>query len=168
MNILYIEFFCPQKTHNRTLLLGSIHLKHGRPLDDWNQPMNMHMHVCCLDSHKAGLCCYLVIHIKNLLRSLQLFYFHLCSIYWISLVYFPNIALRSLRETNGDILPGFQVTRPRLISSMSQNKSTPLPALSFGDSKTSLKRLGDCAPYCRKQISQRIFCSLLNFRPFSL
>jgi hypothetical protein len=33
--------------------------------------------VCYLDCHEAGLCCYLVIHIENLLRPLQLFYFHL-------------------------------------------------------------------------------------------
>jgi hypothetical protein len=28
----------------------------------------MHMHVCCLDCHEAGLCWYLVIHIENLLH----------------------------------------------------------------------------------------------------
>jgi hypothetical protein len=45
----------------------------------------MRMRVCCLDCYEAGLCCYLVIHIVNLLRPLQLFYFHLWSIYWLSL-----------------------------------------------------------------------------------
>jgi hypothetical protein len=29
------------------------------------------------DCHEAGLCCYLVIHVENQLRPLQLLYFHL-------------------------------------------------------------------------------------------
>jgi hypothetical protein len=69
INILCIESFCPSKTHNRTLLFDSILLKHRR-------------HLGC---HEAGLCCYLVIHIENLLRTLQLFYFYLWPIYWLSL-----------------------------------------------------------------------------------
>jgi hypothetical protein len=39
-----------------------------------------------LDCHEAGLCCYLAIHIENLLHPLQLFYFHLRPIYWLFLV----------------------------------------------------------------------------------
>jgi hypothetical protein len=39
-----------------------------------------------LDCHEAGLCCYLVIHIENLLCPLQLYYFHLWPVYWLSLV----------------------------------------------------------------------------------
>jgi hypothetical protein len=35
------------------------------------------MHICYLDCHEAGLCRYLVIHIRNPLRALQLFCFHL-------------------------------------------------------------------------------------------
>jgi hypothetical protein len=66
-----------KKTHNRTLLFGSILLRHGRHFDYWNLPMNMRMRVCYLDCHEAGLQCYLVIHIKNLLSPLPLFYFHL-------------------------------------------------------------------------------------------
>jgi hypothetical protein len=54
--------------------------------DYWNQPLNIRMRVCYLDSHEAGLCCYLVIHIESLLRPLQLFYFRLWCIYWLSLV----------------------------------------------------------------------------------
>jgi hypothetical protein len=41
---------------------------------------------CYLDCHEAGLCCYLLIHIENLLYPLQLFYFHLCPIYWLFLI----------------------------------------------------------------------------------
>jgi hypothetical protein len=41
--------------------------------------------VCYLDCNEAGLC-YLMIHIENLLRPLQLFHFHLWPIYWLSLV----------------------------------------------------------------------------------
>jgi hypothetical protein len=44
------------------------------------------MRVCYLDCYEVGLCCYLVIHIENLLRPLQLFYFHLWPIYWLFLV----------------------------------------------------------------------------------
>jgi hypothetical protein len=67
----------PIKNHNRTLLFGSMPLKHGRNFDYRNQRLNMRMRVCFLDCHEAGLCCYLVIHIETLLRPLQLFYFHL-------------------------------------------------------------------------------------------
>jgi hypothetical protein len=52
----------------------------------WNQPLNMSMRVCYLDCHEARLCCYLVIHIETLLHPLQLLYFHLWPIYWLSLV----------------------------------------------------------------------------------
>jgi hypothetical protein len=47
----------------------------------------MGMRVCYLDWHEAGLCCYLVIHIGNTLHPLQLFYFHLWPVYWLSLVH---------------------------------------------------------------------------------
>jgi hypothetical protein len=84
--ILRIMSFCPQSTHNITLLFGSICLQHGRHFDYWNQLLNMRMRVCCLYCHEARLCCYLVIHIENLLRPVQLFYFHLWAIYWLFLV----------------------------------------------------------------------------------
>jgi hypothetical protein len=76
----------PTKTHNTTLLFGSIILKHCRHFDYWNHPLNMSMCVCYLDSHEAVLCCYLVIHIENVLRSLPLFHFHLWPIYWLLLI----------------------------------------------------------------------------------
>jgi hypothetical protein len=82
MNILCIKPFCPQIT----LLFGSILLKHGRHFDYWKQPLNMRMRVCYLDFHESGMCCHLVIHTGNLLHQLQLFYFHLWPIYWLSLV----------------------------------------------------------------------------------
>jgi hypothetical protein len=86
MNILCIESFYPQKTHSRSLLFGSTHLKYGRHFDNWNQPLNMRMRICYVECLEAGQCCYLVIHIENLLRTLQLFYFHLWPIYWLSVV----------------------------------------------------------------------------------
>jgi hypothetical protein len=51
------------------------------------------MRVCYLHCHEAGLCCYLVINMENVLRVhlLQLFYFHL----WIYLLTLPRIYLRS-------------------------------------------------------------------------
>jgi hypothetical protein len=42
------------------------------------------MRTCYVDSHEGGLWCYIVIHTGNLLRRLQLFYFHLWPIYWLS------------------------------------------------------------------------------------
>jgi hypothetical protein len=56
-----------------------------RHFDYWNLPLNVSMRVSYLDCHEARLCCYLVTHIENLLRSLLLFYFHLWPIYWFSL-----------------------------------------------------------------------------------
>jgi hypothetical protein len=79
--------FLPQLMHNRTPLFGSTILKHGHLFDYWNQPQNVRLRSCYLDCHEAGLCCYLVIHIETLLCPLQLFYFHLLPIYWLSLVY---------------------------------------------------------------------------------
>jgi hypothetical protein len=83
MSILCIESFCPQ-THNRTLLFGSTPFKHCCHFDYWNQPLNMP--ICYQDCHETGLCCCLVIHIKNVLHPLQLLYLHLWSIYWLSLI----------------------------------------------------------------------------------
>jgi hypothetical protein len=68
MNILF------HWTHNRTLLFG-------RHFDYGNEHVNMHMPVCYLNYHEAGLCCYLVIQIENLLHSLHLFYFSLWPVY---------------------------------------------------------------------------------------
>jgi hypothetical protein len=85
--MLCIESFCPQKTHNRTLLFGRTLLKHGHHPAYWNQPLNIRMSVCYQECREGGLRCYLMIHIENLLRPLQLFYFHLWPIYWLSLVY---------------------------------------------------------------------------------
>jgi hypothetical protein len=48
VNIFWTEF-CPQKTHNRKLLLGSRLLMLGRKFDYLNQPLSMHMRVSNLD-----------------------------------------------------------------------------------------------------------------------
>jgi hypothetical protein len=50
--------------------------------------MNMRMRVYYLDCQEGGLCCYLVIHIENLIHPLQPFYFHLWPIYWLFVVLF--------------------------------------------------------------------------------
>jgi hypothetical protein len=78
--------FAHRKKRNRMLLFGSTILKHGRHFDYWNQPVKMSMLVWYLACHEAGLWCYLVIHIETLLHPLQLFYFYLCPVYWLSLV----------------------------------------------------------------------------------
>jgi hypothetical protein len=74
------------KKRNKTLLFVGTPLKHSRHFDYWNQPLNVPLCVCYLDCHEAGLCCYLVIHIENLLHQLQLFYCYLWHICWLSVV----------------------------------------------------------------------------------
>jgi hypothetical protein len=86
MDVIWIESFCTQKTHNGTLFLVSTLLKHGRHFDYWNQHFKMDMCGCYLNCHEAGLWCYLVIHVENLLHPLQIFYFHLWPIYTHCLV----------------------------------------------------------------------------------
>jgi hypothetical protein len=78
MNILCIKSFC-QQNRTTTLLFGIRFFKYGRHFDYWNQPVNMR--VLYLGCHEAGPCCNLVIHVRILLRSLQLFYFHFWPIY---------------------------------------------------------------------------------------
>jgi hypothetical protein len=75
------------------LLFGSTHLKHGRHFDYWSQHLNIRMRAFYLDCHEARLCCYLVTHIENLLRPLQLFYSHLWPIYWLSLVFMAYLTM---------------------------------------------------------------------------
>jgi uncharacterized membrane protein len=50
-----------------------MHLKHGRHFDYGNQPLNIHMPICYLDCHEAGMCCYLVIHLVHPLQLFQTF-----------------------------------------------------------------------------------------------
>jgi hypothetical protein len=77
----------PTKTYIGTLIFGNILLEHGLHFDFSNQSLNIRMRVWYLDCHEVGLCCYLAIQIENLLRPLQLLYFHLWPIYWLSLVF---------------------------------------------------------------------------------
>jgi hypothetical protein len=56
------------------------------------------MCVSYLNCHEAGLCCYLVIRIENLLCPLRLFYFHLWPIYWLFLVW-RNIRFAHVAST---------------------------------------------------------------------
>jgi hypothetical protein len=87
------------KTHNIPLLSGGTLLKHGRHFDYWNRPLNMRIRVCYLDCDEAGVCCYLVLRIENLLRPLQLFSFHLWPIYWLSLVVLRSTKQREFYKT---------------------------------------------------------------------
>jgi hypothetical protein len=54
----------------------------------------MRMRIWYLHCQEAELCCYLVIHIENLLHLLQLFYFHLWPTYWLSLICYVQFFLR--------------------------------------------------------------------------
>jgi hypothetical protein len=75
------------KKHKRTVLFCSKLLKHGLHFDYWNQPLNMRMRIYYIGCPEAGLCCYVVIHLENILRPLQLFYFRLWPIHWLCLVF---------------------------------------------------------------------------------
>jgi hypothetical protein len=107
MNILCIELFFPQK-HKKTLLFGST-LKYGRHFDHLTQPVNMRMRVCYPDSHEAGLCCYLVIHVEKLLYILQLFHFHLWPVYWLSLVVRGFVSFRTTFPKNVSLFPDAEI-----------------------------------------------------------
>jgi hypothetical protein len=71
---LWISFarstFSQKKMHNWTLLFSNTLLKHSHHFDYCNQPLNMGICIFYLDCYEAGLCCYLVIHIENLLHPL--------------------------------------------------------------------------------------------------
>jgi hypothetical protein len=74
------EYPLPTKNAQQNAALQYYTPQHSRHFDYCNQPLNMCLCICCLDCHEAGLCCYLVIHVENLLH---LFYFHLWPIYWL-------------------------------------------------------------------------------------
>jgi hypothetical protein len=119
--------FLPTETHNRTLLFGTTLLKHSRHFDYWNQPLNTRIRVFYLHCQEAGLYCYLVIHIRNLLRPLQLFYLHLWSIYWLSHVRWKQISLfRRSRWIQQDFsslrLPTHAMTYPQRCFRQTNNK----------------------------------------------
>jgi hypothetical protein len=78
----YVTALVAVRTQTHVCIL----LKHGRHFYYWNQPLNMHVRVCYLHCIEAGLCCYLVIKIENILRQLRLLYFHLCPIYRLFIV----------------------------------------------------------------------------------
>jgi hypothetical protein len=96
-DILFIVFFYPQKERTIEHCSSVVHTKHGRYFEYWNQPLSIRMCICYIDSQEAGLCCYLVIHIENLLRPLRLFYFHLWPIYWLCFVISRRTQMRHWR-----------------------------------------------------------------------
>jgi hypothetical protein len=83
MNILCIESFCPQKrtTERCSSVLHSSSMV--TILTTKTSFWTWRLRFC----YVAGLCCYLVTYIENLLHSLQLFYFRLWPVYWLSLVH---------------------------------------------------------------------------------
>jgi hypothetical protein len=60
------------------------------------EPATEHAHTRLC--HEAGLCCYLVVHIGNLLRPLQLFYFHLWPTHWLSVVDIHSIVKKKTKS----------------------------------------------------------------------
>jgi hypothetical protein len=74
------------------LFLSITPLKRGRHFDYWNQLLNMRMRVCYLGCHETGLWCYLVAHIENVFRPLQLSY---CDLFTNSesYIYHPTMKI---------------------------------------------------------------------------
>jgi hypothetical protein len=104
------------------LLFGDTLLKHCRHFGHWNNPLNVRMRVCYLDCHEGGLCCYLVIHVENLLRPLQLFYFHLRSIYWLLLVFMSKLSIWIVEKLSV-ALPSWNTVTP---VSLEQKQTQPV------------------------------------------
>jgi hypothetical protein len=75
------------KDAQQNTTFSSTLLKNGHHFDYWNRPLNLCMPICYLDCHEAGLCCYLVIHIENLLCPLQLFTY-ICDLFADTALYF--------------------------------------------------------------------------------
>jgi hypothetical protein len=104
MTVLYIESFCPRKTHNRTLLLSSTLLKHGHHFDYRNQPLNMRMCICYLDCHEAGLCCCLVVTHRRPITSITAvllpFVTYLRTLPRTS---FPQLRISLFRHVHGNV-----------------------------------------------------------------
>jgi hypothetical protein len=77
MYILCIESFCSERPHKQRW--SSIVYSSSR-VTTLTTKTSLWTWACesaTVDCHEAGLCCYLVIHMENLLRPLQLLYFHL-------------------------------------------------------------------------------------------
>jgi hypothetical protein len=89
--ILCIESFCPKKIRTKERCFSVVHFSSMVTI----LVIETSMWTCAwrgyyLDYYEAGLCCYLVIHIENLLHPLQLFYF-LCDLFTGSPSYFTDI-----------------------------------------------------------------------------
>jgi hypothetical protein len=86
MNVLWLESFCPKI---RTTERCSSVVQSSSTVAILTTELSLWTCACAsvtLGCHEAGLCCYLMIHIENLLHPLQLFYFHLWPVYWLSIV----------------------------------------------------------------------------------
>jgi hypothetical protein len=68
----------------------------------------MRMRLCYQDCHEAGLSYYIMMHMYNLLRPLQLFYFHLWPIYWLSRVDSSVSMRRALRLSRPEVKTQFR------------------------------------------------------------
>jgi hypothetical protein len=88
-NVLWICFalstFAHENAHQNAAF-GITLLKYGRHFDYRNQPLNVRMRARYLYCNEIVMPCHLVIHTEDLLHPLELFYFYLWPIYWLSLV----------------------------------------------------------------------------------
>jgi hypothetical protein len=89
---LFMNILCPQRAQENAAFRYYTPQAQS-PFDYWNQPLNMRMQICYLDCHEGGLCSFLMIHIEDLLLPLQLLYFHLWPIYWLSLPVWRKLSI---------------------------------------------------------------------------
>jgi hypothetical protein len=103
MNILCTESFYPQKMYNRMLLFGCTSSSTVAILTTKTSLWTWTCTCTSVDCHEAGLCCYLVIHIENLSSCpLQLLYFHLWPVYWLSLVITESFSEEAKKGITGE------------------------------------------------------------------
>jgi hypothetical protein len=76
INILWIESFCPHKNAQQNAALRY-----------YSPPIRSPFWLLKPASEECMCICYLVVHMENLLHPVQVFYFPLWPIYWLSLVY---------------------------------------------------------------------------------
>jgi hypothetical protein len=93
MNMLYIEPFFPQKPTTERCSSTVRSSRTVAILTTETSIWTWRMRFCYLDCFEAGLCCYLLLHIENLLYPLQQFYFRLWPTYCLSFVWKVKVKL---------------------------------------------------------------------------
>jgi hypothetical protein len=110
MNVLCTESFCPKRrtTERCSSVVYSQVWSPFRLL----KPASEHVHARLLARlSRSWTVLYLVIHIVNLLRPLQLFYFHLWHIYWLAFIVCSSLGVVSAKYGRKESPRYFNVPR---------------------------------------------------------